>query len=99
MCVFQSINGAIYLWRVVVPSVKIVLNLFRRSYHVKEDHIGSVVSEILGYIQTDRHTHTDPFTLLYGFDKHYSSKRYFFLANENNTKQEKKSTNIKEYIL
>ena len=27
-----------------------------RSYPVKENHIGSEVSEILGYKQTDRHT-------------------------------------------
>ena len=50
-----------FFGRVVAPSPKIVINLPRimRGYIVKENHIGSVVSEILRYT----HTHTDPVTL------------------------------------
>ena len=38
-----------------------------RSYPVKENPIGSAVSEILQYRQTDRQTDTHPVTLLKGF--------------------------------
>ena len=37
-----------------------------RSYPVKQNPIGSAVSEILWYEQTDAHTDRDPVTLLLG---------------------------------
>ena len=41
-----------------------------KSYHVKENHIGSVVSKIIRYTQIDTHTHTQtykhPITFLKG---------------------------------
>ena len=49
---------AISLGRVVIPTPKIVIKPM--SYPVKENHIGSSVSEILG---TDKH----PVTLLLGY--------------------------------
>ncbi len=53
--------GTISFGRVVVPSPKIVINL-PRLY--EENLIGSAVSVIIRYKQTDRHT--NPFTLLNG---------------------------------
>ena len=44
---------AISLERGMVPSPKIAINLFIRSYTVKENHISTTVSEILWYRQTD----------------------------------------------
>ena len=58
-CNKKFLGGVIFIWwvnsfeRLVVPSLKIVINLHRtyRSYPVKKNHIGSVVSEILRYSQ------------------------------------------------
>ena len=57
-CLGLVIFFSISLGRVVVPSPKIVLNLpgLMTSYPVKENLIGSEVSKILRYIETDIHT-------------------------------------------
>ena len=55
MCI-NLFLGEISLGMEVVPSSKIDINLIRiymRSYPVKENHIGSAVTEILWYKQTD----------------------------------------------
>ena len=53
-CFFRVIS----LGRVVVLSLKIVINLpgSMRSYPVKENNTGSAVSEIIRYKHTDKHT-------------------------------------------
>ena len=50
--------GVISLRRVVVPSPKYIQTFPgpMRSYNVQENHIGSVVSEIIRYKQTDTYT-------------------------------------------
>ncbi len=50
----------------VVPSPKIVINLpgTYRSYLVKENPIGSAVSDVLRYRQTNKQTDRHPVTLL-----------------------------------
>ena len=49
--------GSIYIGRLVVLSLKIVMNLFPGpmiSYPVKENHVGSAIARSFG---TDRHTY------------------------------------------
>ena len=57
LCGGKFFLGAVFLGRVLVPSLKIFKNLqgSMRTYTVKENYIGSVFSEILSDRQTDRH--------------------------------------------
>ena len=59
--------GAISLGREVIPSPKIVINLSGtyEIYPVKENLIGSAISEILRYKQTNRQTDRHISTLYY----------------------------------